>query len=203
MLITAETLISVCIPVGPGREPSVAYDSLIKQNGRHALEFCFGFDDQGKGANWARNQAWLQAEGQLLLWSDDDINWEPNALNDLKAALNRSPEASYSYGAWKIIGGPRDGLVQCDQPWDAKTLIKRSCVSTMSLMKAAHFPMFDEQLGRLQDWDLYLTMWLNRKMFGVNCGTLTFTTGDQGGITAQGQESWMRAKQYIMEKHGV
>jgi hypothetical protein len=202
--------IQVCIPTRKPSAPTVTIASLMAQIGFHSWETYTQFDEGGRGAPWARNQAWSRArshdlEGfeRLILWSDDDINWYPDALNKLTAALDSDPTASYAYGAWQIEGGPRAGLVQCNRPFSGPRLLRGNYISTMSLMRAEHFPGWDEDLHRLQDWELYLRMWLEHRRHGVYCGSIVFSSGDEGGITASGHAEWQRARDYIAQKHGL
>jgi glycosyltransferase involved in cell wall biosynthesis len=200
-------LISACIPVGPGRSPYIAVESLRSATlpPDTDLEFSIVHDKQGRGAPWARNQAFAQSRGQLILWSDDDIAWERDAILRLGFTLNRPYPAgaapAYSYGAWQIVGGPRNGLIQGNRPFDGERLLLANYISTMSLMHRNDFLGFDESLARLQDWDLYARMFLAGHK-GVYCGGLIFkTTADvDGGITSAGPESYRLARLKVLAK---
>jgi glycosyltransferase involved in cell wall biosynthesis len=187
-------MISVVIPVREGGDPAVTLASLAPQ-----LEDCelIVAWDQGHGANWARNRGAERARGEYLLFSDDDIEWRPGAVEALLHALAAAPRASYSYGAYEM-----GGVIQCDQEFDAQRLRKANFISTMSLIRRAHFPGFDEALGRLQDWDIWLAM-LASGMVGVFCGSLIFTTKVRNGITFGGPVEYESARRTVSEKHGL
>jgi len=152
-------------------------------------------DKQKKGANWARNKGFEQVDTEFVLFSDDDIKWRENALESLLEALERNPEASYSYGAYVM-----DGNVYCDQEFDEDLLLLTNYISTMSLIRTKDFPGFDESLGRFQDWDLWLTMLENGKK-GVFCGEIIFDTDVRDGITHNGKVGIEEAFLKIKEKH--
>lgn len=152
--------------------------------------------DQGKGANWARNEGFKSVDTEFVLFSDDDINWHPEALQWLVWAI-RDHDASYAYGSW----ADQRGELSFEE-FDAEELKKRNYISTMSLIRTKDFPGFDEKIKRLQDWDVWLTM-LEQGKVGVQCGERIFTTTTGSGITEDGTRGYQEAKQIIMKKHGL
>src|SRR6516162_9405087 len=108
--------LTVVIPCREGAIPSTTLASLARQTYQN-------FDiivvhDRGRGANWARNCGFRLVRTEFVLFSDDDIDWHPTALQALKSALDAHPEASYSYGTYSIPGvGLRSGV-----PFDAMRL---------------------------------------------------------------------------------
>lgn len=153
--------------------------------------------DEGRGANWARNLGAAQAETPLILFSDDDIAWRPAALEILAGGLAQAPDTAYSYGAYMM-----GGKVYCDQPFDPWLLSRTNYISTMSLIRRALFPGFDESIRRLQDWDLWLTM-LSRGHVGTYVGQILFETARRPGITFGGAVTWYEADLAIKQKHGL
>jgi glycosyltransferase involved in cell wall biosynthesis len=154
--------------------------------------------DRERGANWARNRGFKLVQTPFVLFSDDDIEWCPSALHCLKAALDAHPRASYSYGSYII---PKVGA-RSNVRFDPTHLRRMNYISTMSLVRTADFPGFDESIKRLQDWDLWLTM-LEKGKTGVHCGSYIFQTCDRRGITNGGQVSWDQANQTVRRKHGL
>jgi glycosyltransferase involved in cell wall biosynthesis len=151
--------------------------------------------DRGKGANWARNEGFKQVKTEFVLFSDNDINWHEGAVECLLETLISHPEASYAYGAYEM-GGSR----QCDMEFNADVLKLGNYISTMSLVRSADFPGFDEKIQRLQDWDLWLTM-LEQGKTGIYCGRVIFDTPLKDGITQNGKMSWEDAFKIVKEKH--
>ncbi len=186
--------ISVVIPVRAGGNPTVTLESLARQTFRD-FEVIIAWDRHGN-ANWARNRGAELARAPLLLFSDDDIRWEPHGVESLYRALEAHPEASYAYGAYAI-----GDWVQCNRPWNARLLRQRNYISTMSLIRREHFPGFDPAVRRLQDWDLWLTM-LAQGRDGFYCEDLIFRTEKGNGIT-YGRDAvpYRRALDVISRKH--
>jgi glycosyltransferase involved in cell wall biosynthesis len=185
--------ISVVIPVRAGGCPGTTLRSLAKQTFRD-FEIILSPDIANRGACWARNRGAEQAKGDLILFSDDDIDWMPAALELLLNALRKHPEASYSYGSYKCAGRTIG-----DQRFDPVLLRYRNYISTMSLVRRADHPGWDESLQRLQDWDVWLTM-LERGLIGVHCGMTLFTTDKRAGIT-YGGIGYEDAYQVVRAKH--
>lgn len=190
-------MISVIIPV---REGGNAYQTLrsIANQTLQPDEILVQWDE-GKGANWARNRGFERSRGDLLIFSDDDIAWEPDAFLMLHNALTKYKGATFSYGTYLL-----EGKAHCSHTFTADRLRENSCVSTMSMIRRAAFPGFDEQLRRLQDWDLFLTMLKNGQAVGVHCGGIIFTTAKRDGIThGPGAQDWREARDIVARKHGI
>jgi len=189
--------ISIVIPCRRTGNPYVTLKSLGAQTYQD-FEVIVSWDVDDKGANYARNRGSEKARGQYLLFSDDDIDWNPLALEWLMAALEANPTKAYSYGAYDGHGG-----VQCNREWDADALRVNNYISTMSLIRKEVFPGFDESIRRLQDWDLWLTL-LEQGLGGVYCGGLIFVTKPRpNGITYGDSISYADAERLVKEKHGL
>lgn len=186
--------ISVIIPLRRGNSPEITLSSLARQT---ATDFDVVVSHDAVGnANWARNRGAEQARTSLLLFSDDDIRWEPDAISVLRRALDEHPEADYSYGSYAI-----GNWIQCNRPFSADRLRRANYVSTMSMVRRAAFPGFDERLVRLQDWDLWLTM-LENGSIGVSVEQLIFRTEKGRGITyGDAGPSYLEAKEIVRAKH--
>ena len=124
--------------------------------------------DQGRGASWARNKGVRVTTSKYILFSDDDVLWKPDALGKLVTTLEVHPEVSIAYGPYAWIyppdpHQPADMAIHHTVPpveWDPAVLRLWNYVSTMSLVRRHDFIGFgfDENLTRLQDWDLWLRM---------------------------------------------
>jgi glycosyltransferase involved in cell wall biosynthesis len=191
-----QTGISVIIPVRDGGSPRVTLESLARQSFTD-FEVIVSWD-HGCGANAARNDGFRRSTRPLVLFSDDDIRWRPDALAILRSCLLAEPAAAYAYGAYSM-----DGRVQCDRVFDPVRLRRGNYISTMSLIRREAFPGWDESIRRLQDWDLWLTM-LAAGRRGVYCGTVIFDTDKGNGITYGNDTiSWEDANRTVRQKHGL
>ena len=188
--------LTIVIPVRKGGSPETTLSSLAEQTLRD-FEVIVSWDKKAN-ANWARNQGAKLAKTEFILFSDDDILWKPTAIQLMVNVLKASPEVAYVYGSYEM-----DGKVQCYSPFSAEELRRHSCISTMSVIRREAFPGFDEQLERLQDWDMWLTMLAAGKI-GVSCGRQIFSTREGNGITYGGNgPTWEEARAIVRRKHGL
>lgn len=189
-----DELISIVIPHRKNESADITLESLKKQTFQNFVIILVE-DSEGRGANWARNEGFKQVKTPFVLFSDNDIEWESNALEILLFKLQQNPQASYSYGYYEI----GDGVILGRIKFRPRTLVKNNFISTMSLIRTEDFPGFDENLKRLQDYDLFLTMLRNHKI-GVYCGCKIFRTKDNNkGISKNNDLE--EADKYIVSKH--
>lgn len=105
------------------------------------------------GANKARQYGYDLASGEYLIFWDHDVVGKPDMLESMLSALREHPRASYAYSSYNY--GFKTFKIW---PFDAKKLKRMPYIHTTSLIRNKHFPGFDPELKRLQDWDLWLTM---------------------------------------------
>jgi len=194
--MSSSNLLTVVIPVRAGATPEITLRSLNQQTFRD-FSLVISPDAETRGANWARNRGFALVKTRLVLFSDDDIRWQPDGLEILVRCLEKHPEASYVYG-WYSIGD----RTFCQRDFDARELRKQNYISTMSVIQVADFPGFDESIQRLQDWDLWLTI-LERGKVGVYCGAKVFSTQWRGRGITEGSLPWDVAEKIVREKHGL
>lgn len=156
--------------------------------------------DQGKGANWARNEGFKQCDTEFVLFSDNDIMWKSRALETMMRVLKNTPKASYVYGRYLKGNG-----VFCHRAWDSNYLMmKDNYISTMSIIRSKDFPGFDESITRFQDWDLWLNLWINFGKRGVYCNDLIFETKKKPGITMDNNiDDDIAAREILRIKYGI
>lgn len=106
-----------------------------------------------QGSNPARNRGAKEATGKYLLFCDADIEMRKDALEKMVNALEKNPGASFAYSSF-YFGWKKFHL----WPFDAERLQKMPYIHTTSLIRREHFPGFDNNIKRLQDWDLFLTI---------------------------------------------
>jgi len=187
--------ITVVIPLREGGSPETTLRSL---GGQTFKDFDIVVShDREQNANAARNNGFREVDTEFVLFSDDDIDWVPSALQQMVDCLDTHPEVSYAYGAYEM-----DGKIQCNVKFDPDLLRRKNYISTMSLIRAEHFPYFDEEIHRLQDWELYLTM-LERGHTGIYVENLLFHTQMRPGITYGDNISWQDAVVVVQGKHGI
>lgn len=188
--------ITIVIPIKNGGSADITLKSLEEQT---FTDFdTIVIDDENRGANWARNEGFKKVKTEFVLFSDDDINWDLNGIAHLYGYLMAAPEASFSYGSYKM-----GDQIFCDKEYDAGLLMQTNYISTMSLIRSEHFPGFDENIKRLQDWDLWLNM-LRTGKIGVYCKRQIFTTEIRDGIS-YGKDSidWTKAVNIIKAKYKI
>lgn len=173
--------VSIVIPHRKDSDCKITLDSLQKQTFTD-FKVIMSPDTDGKGANWARNEGFKRVDTEFVLFSDDDINWHPDALQTLYDTLIDHPEASYSYGAFEVTLNGVPQLVEGNQEFSKELLLMKNYITTMSLIRTKDFLGFDENIKRFQDWDLWLHM-LMVGMEGVYCHKILFSTEERMGIT--------------------
>ena len=185
-----------------GESDEKTVKSLMRQTyrGIKMVRIC---DTDGKGANWARNRGLERVKTKYVLFSDNDIQWKLDAVKSLVKTLEQYPEKSYAFGAftWNFEGSDKKN-VQCKERWSAdrlKDFDRGNIVSTMTLVRTEDCPGFDENIKKLQDWDLWLTM-LGQGKEGIHCEKIIFdTTFSKKGISAA--NNYQEALKVIKEKH--
>lgn len=188
--------VTIVIPHRMTENPDVTINSLAK--GTFQDYKIVVVPDQGKGAQWARNEGFKQVDTEFVLFSDNDIEWKTHALETLVSVLERTPKASYSYGRYKL-----GDVIWGHEAWDSARLKFGNYVTTMSLVRTKDLPNppFDEKINRLQDWDLWLTM-LEQGKRGVYVEDLIFTTPLKDGISHNGMD-YLDAMLIVKKKHNI
>jgi len=106
-----------------------------------------------QGGNAARNKGFARSTGDYVIFHDADGIMRPDMLETLFATLESHPEASYAYSRFT-----HEGRHFKSAPFDPELLKRMNFIHTTSLIRRAHFPGFDPEIKKLQDWDLWLTM---------------------------------------------
>lgn len=179
-------MISIIIPVhNHYKELEKCLDSISEQTFRD-FEIIVVEDMFGVGANTARNYGFQESRGEFLLFCDADIVMKPDMLEKMFKTLKYNPQASYVYSSFKF-GWKKFKL----WPFNAEKLKKMPYIHTTSLIRRAHFPIFDEQVQRLQDWDLWLTM-LENGYIGIWIPEILFSIKPRHG----GMSKWLPSFMY-------
>lgn len=162
-----------------------------------------------KGANIARNTGAGLATSDFIIFCDADIVMEKIMLQEMYDALKKNPQASYVYSSF-IFGKKLFKLWEFDE----EKLKQMPYIHTTSLIRKKHFPGFDKNLKKFQDWDLWLTM-LKRGYTGKFIPKVLFTV-QSGGTMSSWLPKFMykfsflptvkkynQAKKIIKQKHNL
>jgi len=133
---------------------------------------------ENMGAPAARNRGAYQAKGDYIIFWDADIMPKKTFLQALVQALEDNLQASYAYCNYYF------GLKEMKaQKFNPEKLKENNYIHTSSLIRKKDLVSWDEDLYRLQDWDLWLTMLEQRKVgvwvdqglyYIVGRGTMSF-----------------------------
>lgn len=165
-----------------------------------------------KGAPAARNKGYRASAGEYLFFCDADAVLKPHALEKMLNTLEQVPDAGYVYPSF--MWGRKFFRVG---PFSEEKLKKGPCIHTMALIRREDFPEsgWDENITKLQDWDLWLTMWEQGKI-GYWIDEVLFTVQPGGTISSwlpsfaykllpflPSVKKYKRAVEKIKEKHGL
>jgi len=183
------------------------YYQKLKTNNHYLF-----INQTNQGAPAARNRGAREAQGEYLLFCDDDATLKPEALSKMRQALKDNPQASYAYSSFywgrKLFKG---------QAFDPDKLKKTPYIHTMALIRRTDFPAtgWDESIKKFQDWDLWLTM-LEAGKVGVFIPEVLFTVRTGGTISSwlpsfaykllpflPTVKKYQQAMKIIKEKHGL
>ena len=125
------------------------------------------------GAPYSRNKGFNKSKGEYVLFCDADVIMDNNMLRIMLDALKSNPDCAYAYSSFKF--GKKKFS---SYPFNKNRLRAMPYIHTTSLLRRVDFPGFDEDLKRLQDWDLWLTLaaanhngiWINKVLFKVQAG---------------------------------
>jgi GT2 family glycosyltransferase len=152
------SLISVIIPSRVG-ETIDTLKSLKKQTFKN-FEVIIEWDKKKEGAAATRNKGLKKAKGDYIFFCDNDIDLEPDCLESLWLEIQRT-KASWVYGKFFIDNSLHNEGKNPEVPsniYSEKYIKHFYCISTMSLIDAKAKPMFDPEMRRFDDWDLWLTL---------------------------------------------
>lgn len=146
------------------------YASIFASEG---LEFKAIYHEINKGASAARNKGFLESKGEYVIFLDADIVMKPRMLQKMADVLSKKEKYSYVYSSFRF-GFKKFKLWRFSE----KRLKEMPYIHTSSLIRREHFPGFDEELKKFQDWDLWLAMlkeghkgkWIPRVLFRIKGG---------------------------------
>lgn len=185
------------IVVDDGSEDQKATREIIKTY-KHLIPAMALHLQENKGAPAARNAGAKHAIGEYLFFCDSDVFLYDQSIELLVRCLIGNHDADFAYGGF-IWGNSRVTPV----PYDEKKLKQNNFVTTMSLLRRAKFPGWDENLKRSQDWDLWLTV-VDNGGKGVCCGQYLFETPmRENSITSEENIGIREAMSVVARKHAL
>lgn len=168
--------------------------------------------EENKGAPTARNHGFQGSKGEYVIFCDADSILERECLFEMLQALNADPGASYAYSSF--YWGKKFFKLW---PFDAKKLRQMPYIHSTSLIRTKDFPKtgWDENIKKLQDWDLWLTM-LDEGHRGVYIDKTLFRVCPGGSISnwlpsiaykiapfLPEVKKYKKALRIVKEKHGL
>ncbi len=162
-----------------------------------------------RNANYARNKGLEMAKGEYVFFCDADAYLYPDCFSVLREALEANPDKSYAYckmNVWPDVVKENTLYKRHRAPGDltSKQIREKPCLSFMSLFKRQDLPdKLDEDILRLQDWDLYLTLleqgktgiYVDKFLFGV------YLMNRKDSISGSMDISFPDALTAVKEKH--
>lgn len=165
-----------------------------------------------QGAPRARNVGFEHSVGELVIFCDADVVMQPDCLEKMARALEKNPEAAFSYSSFRF-GWKKFRLY----PFTIERLKKMPFITTTSLIRRECFPGFDESIKKFQDWDLWLTIWEKFGLGGVWIDKVLFRAITGGTMSCwlpgfmyklpflknKNVEKYKTAKEIIKKKHDL
>lgn len=195
-------LISVIIPSRVG-EKIISIKTLETQTYKN-IEIIIEYDKKQEGASVVRNRGARKAKGKYLFFCDNDLELEPDALENLFITAKKTG-AKWVFGKFWIEGeglyNDKKSLAVPKNEKSVKFIEWFRGISTMSLIDASIKPIFDENFRKFNDWDLWLTIY-KKGYKPAFCDKVLFKTSFKpGGISLSDDAEFWQEKLYI--KHGI
>lgn len=169
--------ISVIVPLSKNRKDFFEHMVLPLIEANDVNEIIVN-DDEGRAPK-KRNAGFKKSTQPFIFFCDDDILLPSNYVSTLYDTLIKNPDIDFAYTGYDgIVLHPETHPIHGNFKippieFSVNALKRGNYISTMTLMRREVFPMFDENLKRLQDWDLFLTIVKNGSK-GVLVPNLTF-----------------------------
>lgn len=139
-----------------------------------------------------------------ILFCDNDIVWSNEAFRKMIDVL-KNTEESYGYVYCSFAYEGFRNFQFKARPFNAKLLMMRNYISTMSIQKISvwkKFGRFDLNLERYQDWDLWLN-YLSKSIIGIPCYDAYFIAISSKSDISMKPDKNYRHLSKIIEKYNL
>lgn len=164
------------------------------------------------GGNKARNQGVLAASGDIIFFLDDDDAYTADTISEKLRLFESDTQLALVYtGVQFVMSDNLDMVVRAKQPiadneLSLKHLLARGNLigptSCAAVRKSAFIAagMFDEKLGAMQDYELWLRMIQHGKVMSDGGLNLIYTIHSSGAQISSKYEKYLVAATYISDK---
>ncbi len=164
---------------------------------------------ENRGANYARNRGIEKAKGDFIAFQDSDDEWFPEKL-DIQIDYMYEKNIKASFCPYILRQGHKSQIIPCDFPGDESyednlihRLKKGNVVGTPTLVFEkeiiSQIGMFDEQMRRLQDYELVIRL-VQKYKLGFIDQPLVYAYRMEQSIISD-QDALLDAHTRLIEKH--
>ena len=158
--------------------------------------------DRRYNANIGRNIGLQVAVGEYVFIADADSHLGDNCLLKLKSKIDEGFD--FAYCDFSVVEKTEEciktGVHICGE-WDPHRLCKSNYISIMSLWKKKIMPVIDNEVEKLQDWDMYLEAIEQSLSAGYVKEKLFTVWMREEGMSRNGNKS--NYENLIREKRGI
>lgn len=165
-------------------------------------------DDENLTVQQKRNKGAEKATQKYLFFCDDDTLLPKNHLLNLYEALENNPDKGFAYTDYQAIvvdtkNHPKGGnYYHKAREFDENFLKKNNYIDTSSLVRKDVFVGWDENIKRLQDWDVWLSISLKGHKGKYVKDSHIFKFYLDEGITSKKMDIY-EAIRIVKEKHNL
>lgn len=164
------------------------------------------------GGNKARNQGVLAASGDIIFFLDDDDAYTPDTISEKLRLFESDSQLALVYtGVQFVMSDNLDMVVRTKQPTADNELSLKHLLahgnligptSCAAVRKSAFIAagMFDEKLGAMQDYELWLRMIQHGKVMSDGGLNLIYTIHSSGVQISSKYEKYLVAATFISDK---
>lgn len=148
------TLATAVIPVSPKHRATGIYEDAIQSVQQQTIptDYIRVFDDDARGAGWARNTGTAQVESPFVIFLDADDILKPTFVEDTVKVYR---PGAYVYPDW-VINGAIIRTPDCLSPFEAG--MQHVVTTLMPVAAWRSVGGFDETLDTLEDEDYHLRL---------------------------------------------